>query len=286
MNDDAPRCPNCGKRVSVDVSACPACGYELLARRPRIRCSRCGSRIPADSAVCPHCGANPRASRFPLVARVGAIVLVLLLCVCIGWVIFRAITTNMLSRALGLGEPSRVPTQVINIIYVVATPAPPTPTLTPNPTVTPARKVSPTPTRRGARTPTGAPPTAGPPRVQGLYAAPQLIAPLNATVYDESTNPIITLQWQPVSPNGLSENEWYYITISFTARDGSPGLRTGWSKETHWDVPNAWWSDAASDARAFKWNVSVMRIEGADPTTSPSKTLASPNSATRTFFWN
>ncbi|HEX7593824.1 MAG TPA: zinc-ribbon domain-containing protein, partial [Anaerolineae bacterium] len=283
--DDAPRCPNCGKRVSADAAACAACGYELVTHRQRMRCSHCGSRIPAASAKCPRCGADPRASRIPRAVRLGAVVLALLLLVCVGWVIFRAITTNVLARALGLNEPTRVPTQVINVIYVVASPIPVTPTLTPSATATPTSRFSPTPTRRGARTPTLATPAAGATIAPGFYAAPQLVAPLNATVY-EGANSVITLQWQPVSPNGLRENEWYYITITFTASDRSQSLRTGWSKETRWTVPAAWWNDAASDARAFKWTVAVMRVEGIDPLISPNKTPASPNSAVRTFFWN
>ncbi len=248
-----------------------------------MRCAHCGSRIPADSPKCPRCGADPHASRLPRAARVGVIVFAALLLVCCGWVAFRAITTNTLARALGLNEPTRVPTQVVQIIYVVATSPRPTVTPTPNPTATPTSRFSPTPTRRSARTATPAP--TGPMPVQGFYTAPQPIAPLNATVY-EGPSAIIVLEWQPASPNGLRENEWYYLTITFTARDGSPGLHNGWSKETRWRVPNAWYTEAASDARTYKWNVAVMRIEGIDPLVSPSKTLASPNSATRTFIWH
>lgn len=105
-------------------------------------------------------------------------------------------------------------------------------------------------------------------------------------MYSNGPSAIITLQWQPVSPNGLRENEWYYVTLTYVARDGTPGLRNGWSKETHFDIKGEWWSDAAGDARMFKWNVAVMRIDGVDPLLSPSKTLVSPSSATRTFFWN
>lgn len=205
-----------------------------------------------------------------------------MLLVCIGWVIFRAITTNLLSRAVGLDEPAQAPTQLIQVIYIVATTPRPTPSLTPNSTVT--SRFSPTPTRRGARTSTPVP--TGPTPVPGFYNAPQLSAPANATVYSNGPSAIITLQWQPVSPNGLRENEWYYVTLTYVARDGTPGLRNGWSKETHFDIKGEWWSDAAGDARMFKWNVAVMRIDGVDPLLSPSKTLVSPSSATRTFFWN
>lgn len=284
MNDDATRCPLCGKRVSADASTCPACGYEFVARQSRIRCSHCGSRIAADSVKCPRCGADPHVSRVPRAARIGAIVFAALLLVCCSWVAFRAITTNTLSRALGLIDaPTRTLTPWVQITYVIATTVRPTATWTPNPTATPTSRFSPTPTRRGVRTATPAPTRSI--LAPGLYVAPQLIAPLNATVY-EGPNAIIALQWQPSSPNGLRENEWYYVTLTFTAPDGSPGLRYGWSKETRWSVPNAWYTEAASDARTYKWNVAVMRIEGIDPLVSPSKTPASPTSVTRTFFWN
>jgi hypothetical protein len=269
--------------VNAADSVCAACGYELVVRRERIRCSHCGSRIPADAAVCPRCGVDPRARRFPHAARVGAIAIAALLLMCCGWVAIRAVTTNTLGRALGLDQPTTVPTQVVQVIYVVATPISPTPTLTPNPTATPTPRFSPTPTRRGARTATPVPTSAA--VAPGAYAAPQLVSPLNATVY-QGADSVITLQWQPVSPNGLRENEWYYITMAYTARDGTPGFRYGWSKETRWNVPSAAWNDAANDARTYKWYVAVMRIQGADPLMSPSKTPVSPNSATRTFIWH
>ena len=248
-------------------------------RRARITCSHCGSRIPADSAACPRCGADPRAGRSPRAALIGAIVIAVLLLVCCGWLAFRALTTNTLARALGfIDTPTSTPTQVVQITYVVATPP-----LTPIPTATPTSRFSPTPTRRGARASTPVP--TGTPAVQNSYAASQLVAPLNATVY-EGADSVITLQWQPVSPDGLRESEWYYITLAYTARDGTPGLRYGWSKETRWNVPAAAWYDAANDARAFKWYVAVMRIQGAEPLMSPSRTPVSPNSATRTFIWH
>ena len=251
-------------------------------RHARITCAHCQSRIPADSAVCPRCGANPHANGFPRAALVGVIVIGALLVVCCGWIALRVATTNTLARALGfIDTPTATPTQVVQIIYVVATPLPPT--VPPTPTATPTSRFSPTPTRRGARASTPSPTRTA--AVQNSYAAPQLVAPLNATVY-EGADSVITLQWQPVSPNGLRESEWYFITLAYTARDGTPGFRYGWSKETRWNVPAAAWYDAANDARTFNWNVAVMRIQGAEPLMSPSKTPVSPNSATRTFIWH
>ena len=262
---------------------------EFLPHRARIRCNHCGHRIPADFEICPRCGADPRASRWPIprvpkrVAQIAAILLGLFLLLCLGWVIFRAIATNALPRLLGMTEPTRVPTQVVQVIYVVATLVPPTPTLVPTIAPTPIPKISPSPTRRGARTPTATRPA--PTIAPAAYPAPQLSGPPNTTVFSSAAANIV-LEWQPVSPNGLRENEWYRISISYVGRDGKPVEQIRWSKETRWTVLAEWWSDISTDARTVKWNVVVMRIEGIDPFASPNKTPASPPSVTRSFIWN
>lgn len=291
MIDNTSRCPECGKRIPTGASICPACGYKFIPRIVRVRCKRCGRRIPADAAKCPRCGtarsaerAQPdaRASRAPLVVLMGAILVGALLVVCIGWIIFRALTTNVLSRMPGLNDPALTPTPVILVTYVIATPIPAAPTLAPSATLTRTSRFSPTPTRRGARTPT--PTRRVTPRL-GAYAAPQLIAPANATIFTGADASIL-LEWQPVSASGLPENEWYMISLSFTGHEGSPVSQTGWSKETRWRVPNDLWSDVSPNARTFRWNITVIRIEGSDPFASPSHTPASPTSATRSFLWN
>jgi hypothetical protein len=250
-----------------------------LPRRQRIRCSFCGRRIPAESEKCPRCGKDPRANRVPGIARLLALLVALLLCVCIGWVAFRVIATNV-ERVLS-PTATRAPTRVVQVIHIVATPPAPTPTFTPNPTATPI--FSPTPTRRAAGQTRGSS-TTTPALPQGFYPAPQLIAPANTTVY-ASVESIILLEWQPVAAT-LRENEWYAITITYAARDGNAGEEKGYTKEARWTVPNKLWKEVSKDARAFKWNVAVIRIEGADPFTTPSRTFASPNSITRTFYWN
>jgi len=281
LNEDAPRCPQCGKRISAEMSACPACGYELLPHRRRIRCKRCGSRIPADLSECPRCGADPRVGRLPpLVSRIAVVVIGVLLVVCVGWVVFRAITTNVLTRAFQSNAPTRVTPQVVHVIYVIATPVPPTPTRAPSPT--PTVRVTPSPTRRGARalTPT---PLAPPPA--SSYPAVAALAPAHMTVYS-GANAVIVLEWQASAPAGLRENEWYEIRLTFTARDGAPGERKSYSKETRWIVANALYREISADARTFNWSVRVVRVEGIDPLSSPSRAYISPAGVTRVFIWN
>ncbi|MGE5263434.1 MAG: double zinc ribbon domain-containing protein [Acidobacteriota bacterium] len=288
MSDDSPRCPRCGKRITGGALACPSCGLEFLPHRRRIRCHQCGRRIPADIPECPHCGGDPYASRFPFrlpsknVARVTVFLLGILLLACAGWILFRAASTNLIGRVLGLAEPTQAPTQVIQVIYVVATSPAPTATLIPTlaPTATP--RFSPTPTRRGARTPTAARATATP--VPRIYPAPQLLGPANTTVYTGAAANIV-LEWQPISSAGLGENEWYRISISYTGRDGKPVEQIRWSKEVRWTVIADWWSDLAQDTRTVKWNVTVVRSEGIDPFAS-NNAPASPPSITRIFIWN
>ncbi len=282
LDDNLIQCPRCAKRLTAETTTCPSCGYVFLPHRERIRCNRCGKRIPADATQCPHCQGDPRATRVsPRAKRIILIATAILLLMCVGWVTFRAITTNTLARALGLNEPTRVPTQVLQIIYVIATQIPPSPTLA-IPTAIPTPRFSPTPTRKGARvTPPPATVTLTPP----MYPAPQLAAPANTTVYAGiETN--IVLEWQPVSALGLRENEWYMITLAFTGRDNAPTERKLFSKEPRWAVPNTWWNEISADARTVKWNVTIMRVEGIDPFASPTRVAGSPLSATRSFIWN
>lgn len=283
LDDDAPRCPSCAKRIRADATHCPACGYELLPRRTRIRCKRCGSRIPADATVCPRCKGDPRRERIPPILVRGALIgLALLLLLCVGWIIFRALATNTLGRMLN--PPTAVPTRLIQVIHVIATPLPPTPTATATITPTPTARVSPTPTRRGARTATPAL-TATPTLPPGFYASPQLLAPAHTAVY-EGANANIVLEWLPVTPTALRENEWYEIRLTFTARGNVPGEYRYYTKETHWKVRTDWRGDLSPDARAVKWIVTVVRVEGLDPFASLNRAPVSAPSAARVFIWN
>jgi hypothetical protein len=129
---------------------------------------------------------------------------------------------------LGLAEPTQAPTQVIQVIYVVATSPASTATLIPTLAPTPTPRFSPSPTRKGARTPTAARATATP--VPRMYPAPQLLGPANTTVYTGAAANIV-LEWQPISSAGLGENEWYRISISYTGRDGKPIEQIRWSTD-------------------------------------------------------
>ncbi|MBI4789322.1 MAG: zinc ribbon domain-containing protein [Chloroflexi bacterium] len=288
MTEEA-RCPRCGKRLVEQATFCPSCGMEFLPHRLRIRCNHCSHRIPAEMLVCPRCGADPRAGRLPIprvprrIAKLSAILIGSFLLLCIGWVIFRAITTNALARLVGLSEPASVPTQVIEVIYIVATSVPPAPTLVPTLAPTPIPRTTATTTRRGGPTPTATRrvPTPAP----AMYPAPQLIGPLDRTVF-AGTGANIVLQWQPVSPIGLRENEWYQISVAYTGRDNKRVQQIGWAKETRWTVPAEWWSDISPESRILQWNLTVIRVEGIDPIGSPNKAPASPPSGTRAFIWN
>lgn len=265
------------------MTACPACTYELIPHKPRIACKHCSSRIPADSTKCPRCGKDPHVERIPpKVRRIAVIAISAMLVICIGWVIFRAATTNVIGRALGWDvTPTRTP-QVVQVIYVVASPVPPT--HTPTRTMTPTRIVTPSPTRRGARPAATATPAA-PVIPSGFYPAVPLQAPLNTTVYNGADANII-LEWQSVAPNGLRENEWYEIKLNFTARDATNGERKSYSKETRWTVQKDLYNEVASNARTVKWTVNIVRVDGIDPLITTNRTPITIGATTRTFIWN
>jgi len=231
---------------------------------------------------CPRCGNNPHAERVPpIVWRIVAVLVGVGLLVCIGWVIFRALTTNGLTNMLGLNQPTPAPTQVIQVIYVVATPVPPTATTTPS--STPTKIVSPTAIPRGAKpAPTVVPPTVIPP---GFYPAVVLNTPANATVY-AGANAAIVLEWQAVAPGSLKENEWYEIQLTFTGRDSKPAERKSYTKETRWILSPDLYKEISLTVRTIKWTVNVVRVEGFDPLAALNRTPITVGSSSRTFIWN
>ena len=84
--------------------------------------------------------------------------------------------------------------------------------------------------------------------------------------------------------SGLRENEWYEIKLTYTARGNTAGEYRHYSKETRWTVQTARLSDLSADARAVKWNVTIVRVEGLDPFASLNRTPVSAPSATRSFI--
>ena len=225
----------------------------------RINCRNCGYRIRSDVELCPHCHVNPQTRRpLPSNLLIAVLVGLVLVFVC---VLAAQFLINPLTQFAGLGLKSQ-PTTVIQIIYTVATQAPPSDATAP--TITPTRlPPSPIPTDNGA---------------------PKLSAPANAAIFSGADADIV-LEWTSVVASGLRENEWYLITISYTGRDGKATTQSGWSRETRWTVKKDWYSEASLAARTFSWNVQLMRVDGADPFTSPTRIPATPPSETRKFAW-
>ncbi len=235
--------------------------------------------------MCPRCQGNPRADRIPpIIPRLAAIFVGVVLLICVGWIIFRVFATNTLVRALNLNPPAVVPTKIVQVMYVIASPIPPTPTPTATPTATPTSRFSPTPTKRGAKTATPAI-TTTPTLLPGFYPVPQLLAPANTTVY-AGADANILLEWLPASTGGLRENEWYEIKLTYSARGNTPGEYRHYTKETRWTVRTDWRNDLAPDARVVKWYVTIVRVDGLDPFASLNRAPISAPSMTRSFIWN
>lgn len=182
---------------------------------------------------------------------------------------------------MGLNQPTLVPTRVVQVMYVIASPVAPTATLAPSPT--PTKPIPPSPTRRGAPAATVVPqPTPIPP---GFYPAIALNAPANTAVYN-GASAVIVLEWQAVAPGGLKENEWHEIKLNFTGRDNQPAERKSYTKETRWIVSPDLYREISSISRAFNWTITVVRVDGFDPLASLTRTPITVGSSTRMFIWN
>ena len=225
----------------------------------RVNCRNCGYRVRVDTEICPHCHVDPRTRR-PLPSNL-LIAILLMLVLAFVCVLVSQFLVNPMTQFAALGLRPQ-PTTVIQVIYVVVTPSAATLTPTVAPTFT-----------RPAPSPTA-----------GDYSAPKLVAPANSAIFS-GPDADISLEWSSVVASGLRENEWYLITISYTARSGAVTTQSGWSRETRWSVKKDWYGDASLAARTFSWNVQLMRVEGADPFTSPTRLPATPPSETRKFVW-
>ena len=252
------------------------------AKIKRVNCSNCGYRIRADAEVCPHCHVDPHTRRpLPSNLLIGVLVVLVLAFVC---VFASQFLVNPMTQFAALGLKPQ-PTTVIQVIYSVVTPVPPTPTAGPSVTplpASPAPRPSPTPARPSA--PTLAPTQPAPSPTSSEFGVPKLTAPANNANFT-GADAEIALEWQTVAPGGLRENEWYLVSLAYTSRNGGAVTQSGWSRETRWSVKKDWWSDASVTTRTFAWSVQLMRIEGADPYASATRTPISPPSETRRFVW-
>ncbi len=257
-----------------------------IPKRKRRNCGNCGYRIPADALICPRCRQDPRQFRFKWMTVILLIIgaaLFIYLCLLVS----RILSVTFFSAGIAESTPTRVPPSTLTLaaqaVLETATVTPITlpPTLPPSATPTITSRFTPSPTRRGAPTTTS---TLGSPTPKlADYAAPKLTAPLNSAAFS-GAEANISLEWESVSVSGLRENEWYLISVLYASRNGAT-TRREWSRETRWQVKKDLWSDALPNARTFTWNIQVMRVDGANPYSSPNPIPASPASETRNFLW-
>ncbi len=164
------------------------------------------------------------------------------------------------------------PSDILQVGQVLRVPAagaalPPPPTPTPaRPTAVPA-----------AATPT--PPAATPkpviPAVAAL-AAPSLLSPMTGDGFSAGAQPVLT--WSPVS--GLGPEDYYYVLVRYTTRDGQQGYMDDRVNGISYTVPN-WVHDvAAPPDRLTGWSVQVRRMGPGNQ-----EIELSPPSENRTFYW-
>lgn len=141
------------------------------------------------------------------------------------------------------------------------------------PTATPPR---PTPTPPPP-SPTTPPPTPTPviPTVAPL-AAPILLSPMNGDGFSAGAQPVLT--WRPVS--GMTPQDYYYVRVRFTTRDGQPGFVDDRVTAPTFTVPLWVYDVAASPDRLSTWSVQVRRaVPGSQ------EIDVSPASESRTYYW-
>lgn len=165
--------------------------------------------------------------------------------------------------ALPAPTNTQAPTSTPVVIVVTATPTPePSPTATRVPTNTPEG---------------GAPPEPTPTETPGFkYAAPVLVWP-----EDGSTVPgvINILQWEPVGPGPLADDEWYAIRLVYR-QQGQLVYAGDRVKIAEWRVPDRLYYQADGPDLEYSWYLFVER-DNPDGTT----TQLSPDSETFIFRW-
>ena len=106
--------------------------------------------------------------------------------------------------------------------------------------------------------------------------APVLLSPMPGDGFSPGAKPVLT--WQPVP--GLTADDHYYVQLSFTMRNGGPGLVESQVTEASFTVPQ-WFFDAAQPPDHIgRWSIQVRRRGPAGEAIE-----ISPFSETRTFYW-
>lgn len=165
--------------------------------------------------------------------------------------------------ALPAPTNTQAPTSTPVVIVVTATPTPePSPTATPVPIDTPEG---------------GAPPEPTPTETPGFkYVAPVLVWP-----EDGSTVPgvINILQWEPVGPGPLADDEWYAVRLIYR-QQGQLVYAGDRVKIAEWRVPDRLYYRADGPDLEYSWYLFVER-DNPDGST----TQLSPDSETFVFRW-
>lgn len=158
---------------------------------------------------------------------------------------------------LQVGQVLRVPPAGVAVAQPPATPTPPRPTAVPS-------QPTPAPT-----------PTVDVPPVVRL-SAPVLLSPVNGDGFSGAAQPALT--WRPVV--GFGPQDFYYVLVRFTMRDGQQGYVEGRVTTPSFTVPMWVYDVASTPERLSVWSVQVRR-EGA----GSQDIEVSPPSETRTFYW-
>ncbi len=165
------------------------------------------------------------------------------------------------------------PTDILQVGQVLRIPPAGAAASMPTATPTPARPAA----TSAASTPTApaATPTAEIPVVTRL-AAPMLLAPTNGDGFTIPAQPV--LSWRPAA--GAGPEDYYYVLIRFTLRDGQQSNVTERVTGTSFTVP-MWVFDVANPPdRLGVWSVQVRRMGAGNQ-----EIEISPPSESRTFYW-
>ena len=160
----------------------------------------------------------------------------------------------------------QTPSDVLQVNQKLRIPAPGA--TVPKPTATAVVKPSPTATPEPTLVPEA-------PVVANL-SAPVLVSPMNGDGFSSGSLPVLT--WQPVP--GVTADDHYYVRVSFTMRNGEPGLVEGQVNNLSFTLPQWVFESALPPDRIGRWSVQVRR-QGS----SGEANEISPSSETRTFYW-